>query len=125
MLRPLVLCLGALLAVSAPALAQTGANVLLVANANSADSVRIAEAYARARAVPEDQVLRIKVDAAQKKWTATSTTGDSIADRRVAGAATSAQDRILYIVLAKGVPAAHQGHRAAAPATIGERRFAS
>jgi uncharacterized protein (TIGR03790 family) len=90
-------------ALAAPAFAQSAANVLLVVNEASADSVSIANHYARARGVPAGQVLRLKLEAA-----------DAI-DRAAFNAqihgpiATwlqthAAQDRILYIVLAKGIP---------------------
>ncbi len=89
---------------ASPALAQTGDNVLLVVNQASSDSVRVAEHYARSRGVPQAQVLRITVDA----------TADEI-DRSTFYSQiqtpisewiqhNSAQDRILYIVLTKGVP---------------------
>jgi uncharacterized protein (TIGR03790 family) len=86
-----------------PAFAQSGANVLVVVNEASQDSGRIAEHYARVRSVPSSQVLRVKVEPA-----------DDI-DRAVYNARiqapiatwlqqNGAQDRILYIVLTKGVP---------------------
>jgi uncharacterized protein (TIGR03790 family) len=104
MRRTLSLLVLALLALTAPALAQSGDNVLLVVNQSSADSGRIADAYARARGVPQTQILRLTVDAA----------ADEV-DRAVFDAAIqtpiaewirrhSAQDRILYIVLTKGIP---------------------
>jgi uncharacterized protein (TIGR03790 family) len=90
--------------VASPALAQSGENVLLVANKSSADSVRIAERYARARSVPADQLLRVDVDAAADDVDRDVFDGQietPIAEwlRRHA-----AQDRILYLVLAKGIP---------------------
>ncbi len=92
-----------LLVAAAPALAQSGVNVLLVVNEASSDSGRIAEHYTRARSVPSDQVLRVKVE-----------TADEI-DRAVFDAQIqapianwlrqhAAQDRILYVVLTKGIP---------------------
>ena len=90
--------------VAAPALAQTGDNVLLIVNQASADSVRIAEHYARVRGVPQTQVVRITVDAVAdeiERPAFDSQIQTPIAEwiRR-----HSAQDRILYIVLTKGVP---------------------
>ncbi len=89
---------------AAPALAQTGDNVLLIVNQASTDSVRIAEHYARVRGVPQTQVVRITVDASADEIDrpvfdsqVQAPIGDWI--RR-----HSAQDRILYIVLTKGVP---------------------
>ena len=86
-----------------PAFAQSGANVLLVVNETSADSGRIASHYARVRGVPPDQLLRIKVDLADE-------IERTVFDAQVqAPIATwlrqhAAQDRILYIVLTKGIP---------------------
>jgi len=86
-----------------PALAQSGANVLLVVNEASADSGRIAEHYARVRSVPPDQVLRIKLDVADE-------IDRAVFDAQIqAPIATwlrqhAAQDRILYILLTKGIP---------------------
>jgi uncharacterized protein (TIGR03790 family) len=88
---------------TAPALAQTGANVLLVVNEASPDSERIAAHYARVRSVPPEQILRVTVDAIDDIDRATFTA------RIQTPIATwlqrhAAQDRILYIVLAKGIP---------------------
>jgi len=100
--RPLLLAV-ALLASAASAFAQSGANVLVVANEAHPDSVRIAEHYTRARSVPADQVLRIKIDVADEVERA------AFNAQIQAPIATwlrqhAAQDRILYIVLTKGVP---------------------
>ena len=97
----LVACLSLFLPTAA--FAQSGANVLVVANEASADSGRIAEHYVRVRAVPADQVVRIKVDVADE-------VERSVFDTQIhSPIATwlrqhSAQDRILYIVLTKGIP---------------------
>jgi uncharacterized protein (TIGR03790 family) len=100
-LLPLVACLY-LLPVSSLR-AQSGDNVLLVTNESSAESARIADHYARVRGVPQDQVLRVKVSA------------DDEIDRAAFDLqiqlpisnwirSHSAEDRILYIVLTKGIP---------------------
>ena len=100
---PAFLSLLAALAAS-PALAQSGANVLVVANGNSSDSVRVAEHYLRTRAIPESQLVRLKVDPAADEVTR------EVFDRDIQGpivtwlSSHAAQDRILYIVLTKGVP---------------------
>ena len=101
---PLLCACAVVLALASPAAAQTGANVLLVANANSPDSLRIAEAYARARAVPQDQVIRIKVDPAADEVDRDMYDGDIEAPIADWLTKNFAQDRILYIVLTKGVP---------------------
>jgi uncharacterized protein (TIGR03790 family) len=85
------------------AAAQTGANVLVIANAAVPASVQIAERYVARRGVPPDQLLRLKPG-----------TGDEIAranfERLIQNpiaewlGAHQAQDRILYIVLTKGIP---------------------
>jgi len=109
MRRTLPLAALALFALASAAAAQSGDNVLLVVNEWSAESGRVAEHYARARAVPKEQILRIKVDAA----------ADEV-ERRVFEdqiqtpisdwlRANSAQDRILFIVLTKGIPLRVQG----------------
>ena len=99
---PLLLVFVALLSTS-PAFAQSGGNVLLVVNEEHADSGLIAEHYARVRGVPSGQVLRV------------STSVDDEIDRAAFNAQIqapiaawlqqhAAQDRILYIVLTKGIP---------------------
>jgi uncharacterized protein (TIGR03790 family) len=87
--------------------------VLVVENQASDVSRRIAEAYASARAIPDDQLLRLTgLDAAP---------GDEI-DRGTYGrlieqpiskwlTAHQAQDRILAIVLTKGIPIRIKGTR--------------
>jgi uncharacterized protein (TIGR03790 family) len=106
-MRPLSIlsiCALATVALALPASAQTGANVLLVANTKSADSLRVAEAYARARSVPQDQVLRIAVDAGADE--VDRATYDRDIQTPVSDWLTDhfAHDRILYIVLTKGIP---------------------
>ena len=103
MRRLLLLLFVAALESASPTFAQTGANVLLVVNGTSPDSARIAEHYARVRSVPPEQVLRIEVEAADEIDRAVFNTQIQapIANwlqKRIA------QDRILYIVLTKGVP---------------------
>src|SRR5262245_30578046 len=44
------------------ALAQTGTNVLLVINERDTASIQVGEYYARRRAVPSDNVVRIAID---------------------------------------------------------------
>lgn len=92
-----------LLGLARAGFAQDGANVLVVVNTASAASAPIAARYLRSRAIPADQVVRL-----------TTAVGDEIdraqyeqqIERPIADWLTShdAQDRILYIVLIKGVP---------------------
>jgi uncharacterized protein (TIGR03790 family) len=88
---------------ASPALAQDGANVLVVVNTASAVAAPIAARYIRARAIAADDMVRLT--------TATSEEIDRAQyerqiERPIAEWITShaAQDRILYIVLIKGVP---------------------
>ena len=103
-LAPLsALTVAVVLLTTSAALAQSAANILLVANESSADSVAIAGHYARVRSLPADQVLRLKVDATDEIDRA------SFNARIYTPIASwlqqhAAQDRILYIVLTKGIP---------------------
>lgn len=83
--------------------AQSAENVAVVINDNSADSQKIGLAYARARSIPDSNVLHIR--------TSTEETVDrDTFVRTIEGPLAAAisrerlQDRILYLVLAKGVP---------------------
>jgi uncharacterized protein (TIGR03790 family) len=95
-----------LLLAPAPAHAQTGHNVLLVVNAKSADSIRIGEHYARARSVPEAQVLRLTELADDPADGIDRAAFDRAINAPIARwlARNQAQDRILFIVLTKGIP---------------------
>jgi uncharacterized protein (TIGR03790 family) len=103
-MKRVLLFLACLMFCRAPsALAQSGANVLLIVNGQSAASGRIGDHYARVRAVPSGQVLRITVDVADE-------IERSVFEDRIQSPITrwlqqhDAQDRILYIVLTKGIP---------------------
>jgi uncharacterized protein (TIGR03790 family) len=103
MTRWCLLVVGLVLFRVTPAFAQSAANVLLVVNENFADSGRIGDHYARARSIPAEQVLRLRVEAADE-------IERSAFDAQVQSPIAAwlrqhdAQDRILYIVLTKGVP---------------------
>jgi uncharacterized protein (TIGR03790 family) len=92
-----------LLGLAAASRAQTSNNVLLVINKSSPDSIQIGEYYARARGVDQAQILRIEVDAKDELPRADY-------ERRIEqpiGAwlgRNGAYDRILFIVLTKGIP---------------------
>jgi uncharacterized protein (TIGR03790 family) len=83
--------------------AQTTENLLLVVNDANSESGRIAEYYASKRAVPPDHVLHLKT-------LATDAVDRSEYLRGIEGpiaawlSARGLQDKILYIVLTKGVP---------------------
>lgn len=102
-----VVLAAALIAVAVDsASAQTGANVLVVANAANADSVRIAEEYARSRGVPADQVLKLQNIPADPPEMTNATAFQLAIQAPIARwlARNAAFDRILYIVLTKGFP---------------------
>lgn len=101
-LRP-VLFACCLLQTAAAAFAQTGENVLVVINENSPASITVGEYYAKARNIAADQVVRIRTSTEETVSPAdyARTIEAPVADWL---AAKSLQDRILYIVLTKGVP---------------------
>ena len=86
-----------------PAEAQTADNLLVVINTASPASVEVGEYYAKARGVAADHVVRLEMSTdetityAEYVQTIEAPLGSHIAER-------SFQDRILYIVLTKGVP---------------------
>ena len=102
-MRRLLLVSVLTLTLAAPGFAQSAANVLLVVNEASADAAGIAAHYARVRGVPSDQILRLKVDAADEIDRASF---NSAIQAPIAAwlQKHAAQDRILYIVLTKGIP---------------------
>jgi uncharacterized protein (TIGR03790 family) len=81
-------------------------DVLVVANGASADSVRIAEAYAQARRVPAEQVVRVDSLPSDPPDAISRLVYERAIERPVAKwlAQHAAQDRIRFIVLTKGVP---------------------
>jgi uncharacterized protein (TIGR03790 family) len=93
----------ALLAFSPLLFSQTAENVLLILNESSPASMEVGMYYAQKRGIPRANILRIK-----------TTTADEISqndfDRQIDEPIGSwlmsnfAQDRILYIVLTKGIP---------------------
>jgi uncharacterized protein (TIGR03790 family) len=105
-LRPLVGMVAALtiwLAAAPVVLGQSAENVAVVVNDNSADSQRIAEYYVRTRGVPESNVLRIQTSTDETieraAYLKTIELPLGLAIRRA-----GLQDRLLYLVLTKGVP---------------------
>ncbi len=104
MRRTLIVMACALLAVAAPSSGQSGDNVLLVVNENSPDSARVGEHYARVRGVPQGQVLRVKMDASADEVERSAFDAQLHQPIAVWLRKNSAQDRILYIVLTKGIP---------------------
>ena len=106
--RVLIAASALLLTIASTVGAQTADHVLLVVNEASADSVKIGEHYARVRGIPADQVLQIDAPVIETVPRATfqrqieTPISSWIAKR-------AAHDRILYIVLTKGVPLRIEG----------------
>src|SRR5262245_62812214 len=86
--------------------AQSGANVLVVANAANADSVRIAEEYAKGRGIPPEQVLKLDRMPEHPPEEIAAAAYQAGIQAPIARwlAVNSAFDRILYIVLTKSIP---------------------
>jgi uncharacterized protein (TIGR03790 family) len=93
----------ALIPLASSAAAQSAQNVAVIINDRSPESQRIGEYYARARELPPENVIRIQTvaqDAITRDVFVRSIEGPIASALRKAGL----QDRILYIVLTKGVP---------------------
>jgi uncharacterized protein (TIGR03790 family) len=98
--------LGLIALAAGDVLAQGPANVLVVANAANADSVKIAEAYAKARDIPPEQILKLEnmpANAPEQIPAQAFQLGIQVPIARWL-AKNAAFDRILYIVLTKGIP---------------------
>jgi uncharacterized protein (TIGR03790 family) len=83
--------------------AQSGSNVLVVANEASPASMAIAQYYVSRRSIPPEQLLKINTSTADQ---IARTEFELTIQAPIAAwlARNTAQDRILYIVLTKGVP---------------------
>ena len=92
-----------LLFAASPAFGQSGVNVAVVINENSEASVRIGEYYAQKRQVPAENIVRIKT-AADETIGRAAFVSDIATPIAKALTAHALQDRVLYIVLTKGVP---------------------
>ena len=82
---------------------QSADNVLVVVNDSSADSQRVGDYYARKRMIASDHIIRITTttDESVSRADYTRQIEQPIAKFLTAG---GLQDRVLYIVLTKGVP---------------------
>ncbi|MBP1609458.1 MAG: putative system TPR-repeat lipoprotein [Acidobacteria bacterium] len=91
------------LLLSSPVFAQTAENVLLVINESSAISMEAGMYYAKKRSIPQSNILRIKTAADES---VSRENFQRQIDAPIAAWLTrsSAHDRVLYIVLTKGVP---------------------
>jgi uncharacterized protein (TIGR03790 family) len=101
----LALCSIAIL-VATSASAQSGANVLVVTNEASADSVRVGSYYADKRGVPLEQVLPLQGLPANVPPGIDRLGFELLIQAPISNwlIAHAAQDRIHYIVLTKGIP---------------------
>jgi uncharacterized protein (TIGR03790 family) len=114
-----VLVATSLLLGAATVSAQSARNVLLVINSSSQDSIRVGDHYARVRGIEQEQVLRLQVEANDQIPRPTY-------ERAIEGpiaawlARNAAYDRILYIVLTRGIPlrVAGQGGRQGTVASV-------
>ena len=90
------------------AMAQSAENVAVVINDNSPDSRRIGEYYAKTRGLPDTNVLRVRTSLEE---TIDGASYLRTIDQPLRQAINRAglQDRILYLVLTKGVPLRIQG----------------
>jgi uncharacterized protein (TIGR03790 family) len=109
LVRPSAWFLGLLLAASvAPARAQTAENVAVVINEASPESKQIGEYYIKARGIPAANVIRLQTTTEE-----TIQPNAYLATIQAPIAASIARngthDRILYIVLTKGIPLRVQG----------------
>src|SRR5688572_10499741 len=86
-----------------PALAQTAANVMVVINDASPESVRVGEYYVAKRRIPAENVVRLKTVMADE---IDRVTYELFIERPISVNLTqnASKDRIHYIVLTKGVP---------------------
>ena len=86
-----------------PAAAQSAANVLVVINEASSESIRIGDYYVAKRKIPAENVIRTKATVADEIDRAYY---EFEVERPIAERLTreAFQDRILYIVLTKGIP---------------------
>jgi len=87
----------------APVAAQSADNVVVVVNSNSADSVKIGERYAEKRGLAADHIFRLKTSVTE---TVQRLEYEATIDVPVGALLTqkSLQDKVLYIVLTKGIP---------------------
>jgi uncharacterized protein (TIGR03790 family) len=109
---PLAACSALWVLISAPWVvrAQSAENVAVVINDASPASVRIGEYYIKKRAIPDSNVIRIRTLTAEtiERDVYQNTIESPIAAALTRGAL---QDRILYIVLTKGIPLRVNGSR--------------
>lgn len=125
----MVACLGVLAGLLSPARAdaQGERSVLVVVNAASADSTRIGEYYARSRKIPPEQLLRLSDLPPDPPDGIDRALFDRAINAPIARwlARHQAQDRILFIVLTKGIPLRINGDDKAADAASVDSELAA
>jgi uncharacterized protein (TIGR03790 family) len=101
--RAVALAAGIGAAAAVPAGAQGPEHVLVVVNEASSDSIRVGEHYAKVRGIDQGQVFRVNVAVSDE---ISRLEYEVRIERPIATwlAANGAQDRILFIVLTKGLP---------------------
>jgi uncharacterized protein (TIGR03790 family) len=101
-------CLLMLGAIPRASFAQSPDNVLVVVNSNSTDSTEIGEYYAKARGIPRNQIARISAATAD---VVTRAGYELTIEQPIAAwlAKHLLQDKVLFIVLTKGVPLRIEG----------------
>ena len=92
----------------APLFAQTAENVLLIINVTNVASVEVGKYYAQKRGIPQSNILHIQCSA-EDSITREGFERQIELPIRAWMTRNFAQDRILYIVLTKGVPLRIQG----------------
>lgn len=101
--RHLVIASAVSLLCALPSHAQTGANVLVIINETSADSVKIGEYYVAKRAIPAENVVRLRtpvtdeIDRARFEYEIERPISELLTRH-------GTQDQIIYLVLTKGIP---------------------
>jgi uncharacterized protein (TIGR03790 family) len=101
--RVAIVFLAVCLCAAATSFAQSAENVAVIVNESSAESQRIGEHYARLRGLPATNILRISTSTEE---TIERGVFISTIERPIGNAISRAglQDRLLYLVLTKGVP---------------------
>jgi uncharacterized protein (TIGR03790 family) len=91
------------LSAAVPAIAQTADNVVVVINEASEASQKVGEYYARKRSIASSHVIRIRTstDEAVERAVYTATIEQPVGAALARG---GLQDRVLYVVLTKGIP---------------------
>ena len=103
-MRRIAFLAGLLACCAAPAAAQTAQNVLVVINEASPESRDIGEYYVQKRQIPAEQVVRLQLPASEDIDRAQYQSRIEAPLISWFAAHSAALDRILYIVLTKGVP---------------------